>query len=144
MAAILAFFTSSLGRYLMIGIAAAAIAAFLAVKVTHSFDSVPLNKETSLYNAEVAGRQKDNADAATALAKANADALNQRQLDDAALSAANAKAAADKAAADARSKKLEDILNNAKPGDIRAIGPAVQSWLNELHNTASNPAPSGN
>lgn len=126
------------------GIAIGAICTAGGVIVEHKIDSVPLaQSQTETANAKAALSAYEAAVAAK-IAAADAAALAEKERQQTALNDLQAKLAQTTREANVRSARLQALLDSAKPGEIRAIGPAASRYYDGLRGSsipAAAPAP---
>jgi hypothetical protein len=102
--------------------------------VTHKLDGTALAKSQTQTAQAKADLAAYGARVAAASAKASADAQARQDALQASLNTLQAQLAKTQKEADAKSAKLSALLANAKPGDIRPIGPAAASYYDSLRN----------
>lgn len=120
----------------------ALIASLAGGWASHKWDGIALSKSQAQTAQIDAAYKSYVASTAAAAAKADSDALSQKQAQDAAQTALEAKLAQAQQIAASNSQKLKDILNHAAPQDVRALGPvSLQYFAGLRHLQTANTAP---
>ncbi len=114
----------------------AIIAAAVGGWATHKYDGIALSHAQTQTSQARAALSDYRASVAADAAKANAAALAQKTASDATIQALQAQLRTQQEAADAKSKSLLALLNAAKPGDIRPLGPVALSYYQRLRGNA--------
>lgn len=137
MAWLISLFTGSASGYLISAGVGALLAGAVCGYSIHTIDGVALaksqsetakvNSDYSLYKASVAA----------SAAKADADALAQKQAQDTTANALQDKLIEAQKEANAKSDALKAILDRAAPQDQRQLGPSSLAYLDSLRAQAS-------
>ena len=143
---LVSLFTGSAGGYLISAGVGALLAASAAIYGTHEIDQIALSKAQAQTAQAISSLKGYEAQVAASAAKADADALKQKQAQDAAANALLAQLLASQKDANAKSDQLKAILNKAAPADLRPIGPIAAQYYSGLRaqSQAGHPANPGN
>jgi len=142
---LISMFTGGAGGYLISAGVGALLAASAAIYGTHEIDQIALSKAQAQTAAVDAAYSQYKATVAASAAKANSDALADKQAQDARTNDLQAQLLASQKVANAKSDQLKAILNKAAPQDVRPIGPIAGNYYSQLRasSQAGHPANTG-
>lgn len=139
---LVSLFTGGAGGYLISAGVGALLAASAAIYGTHEIDQIALSKAQAQTSQAISSLKGYEAQVAASAAKADADALKQKQAQDAAANALQEKLLQAQKEENAKSDQLKAILNKAAPGEIHPLGePALAYFagLRQLQSAATAP-----